>query len=149
MIAAPERCGRRGVVFDDVGDHLALSVGLLLGEAGHDVEVITQHLHAGPRAATHDLPWLMAQLEIARVRVTAQARVEAIAPGTVVAGSIWGGEQRTLEADTVVLCMRRRSDDTLHRALRDAGSRRTARRLPRPARRRRRDLRGADLGVQL
>jgi hypothetical protein len=58
----------------------------------------------------------------AGVRVSAQSYVEEIEPGQVRLASIWGaGESRTVAANTVVLCMLRRSQDELLGALAQRG----------------------------
>ena len=117
-IEHPESCGERVVIVDDNGDHLPLGLALLLAEAGRSVEVVSSRLFAGSRLiVTGDLPWLYPQMKEAGVRVASQEIADWIEPGSVAVSSIWGGGERIIPADTVVLSMMRRSEDTLVREL--------------------------------
>jgi len=53
----------------------------------------------------------------AGVTILGQSVVDRIETGSVDIRSVWGGAERSLEADTVILSMMRRSDDSLHRSL--------------------------------
>jgi hypothetical protein len=57
----------------------------------------------------------------AGVRVASQEIAERIEPDSVAVCSIWGGGERTIPADTVILSMMRRSDDALARELAASG----------------------------
>ena len=121
-IADPERCGRAVVIFDDNGDHLPLGLALLLAGTGRTVEIVTRHLFAGSQlTATGDLPFVLPRLSEAGVRVTAQAIVRRIGAESVTIAWLWGGIERSIVADTVILSMMRRSDDALAAALAERG----------------------------
>jgi len=117
-IADPEACGERVVIVDDNGDHLPLGLALMLAQHGRTVAVVSRHLFAGSQlTVTGDLPWLYPQLTEAGVTILGQSVVDRIETGSVDIRSVWGGAERSLEADTVILSMMRRSDDSLHRSL--------------------------------
>jgi 2,4-dienoyl-CoA reductase-like NADH-dependent reductase (Old Yellow Enzyme family)/thioredoxin reductase len=121
-IADPERCGRTVVIVDDNGDHLPLGLALLLAGTGREVEIVTRHLFAGSQlTATGDLAFVLPQLAEAGVRVTAQTSMRRIGAREVTVAGAWGGGERTIAADTVVLSMMRRSDDALAAALAQRG----------------------------
>ena len=121
-IRDPESCGRRVAIIDDNGDHLPLGLALLLAEMGRSVEVVSSRLFAGSRLiVTGDLPWLYPQMAEAGVAVAGQEIAVRIEPGSVAVASIWGGPERSIPADTVILSMMRKSDDALHRELAFAG----------------------------
>jgi 2,4-dienoyl-CoA reductase-like NADH-dependent reductase (Old Yellow Enzyme family) len=119
----PERLGSRVVILDDTGETPPLSLAQLLHEGGHEVEVVTAKLHAGSGTLmTLEFGWIYPQLKQAGVTITEQVLVTEIRPGELDVASIWGvGEPRTVAADSVVLWMERRSDDTLYEALEAAG----------------------------
>jgi 2,4-dienoyl-CoA reductase-like NADH-dependent reductase (Old Yellow Enzyme family) len=121
-IGDPERCGSTVVIVDDNGDHLPLGLALLLAAGGRSVEIVTRHLFAGSQlAATGDLGFVLPQLAEAGVRVTAQTSVRRIGARELTVAGVWGGGERTIAADTVVLSMMRRSDDALAAALAERG----------------------------
>jgi 2,4-dienoyl-CoA reductase-like NADH-dependent reductase (Old Yellow Enzyme family) len=115
--------GSEVVIVDDLGDTIALTLAILLAEDGRKVEIVTTQLHASPQTLlTMDFPWLYPRAMRAGVRVSAQSYVEEIESERVRLASIWGtGETRTVAANTVVLCMLRRSRDELHQALAQSG----------------------------
>jgi hypothetical protein len=112
--------GHRVVIVDDTGDIVPLGLALLLREGGHEVEVVTAKLHAGTQLLwTLEFPWVYPQLEQAGVRLSEQTLVTRIDDDAVSVASIWGeGGERAIDADSVVLVMERRSDDSLYEALR-------------------------------
>ena len=71
--------------------------------------------------ATADLPWLYPQLAGAGVELVPQVFVERADPDGATITPIWGGEQRRIPADTIVLSMMRRPDDALYAALKAHG----------------------------
>ena len=118
-----ERLGQRVVILDDTGEGLPLSLARWLRERGHEVEIVTGRLHAGSGTfMTLEFAFLYPQLKQSGVIISEQVLVTEIRPGELDLGSIWGiGTPRTVVADSVVLCMERRSDTTLFDALRAAG----------------------------
>jgi len=116
------RCGKRVVIVDEHGDHVAFGVALVLAEAGRSVELVTHQLFAGARVATTmDVPFVYPRLVAAGVQLTPQTFVERIDPGTVTVASMWGGDARAIPADTVILNMGRRAHAPLAGALDAAG----------------------------
>ena len=121
-IADPEACGQRVAIVDDVGDHLPLGLALLLADRGRAVTVLTRHLFVGSQlVTTADLPWLYPQLTEAGVELVSQVFPERAGSEGITAASVWGGEPREIAADTVILSMMRRSEDSLHAELAAAG----------------------------
>jgi 2,4-dienoyl-CoA reductase-like NADH-dependent reductase (Old Yellow Enzyme family) len=118
-----EVVGHRVVIVDDTGDIVPLGLALLLAGRGHEVEVVTAKLHAGSQLLwTLEFPWVYPQLGQAGVHLSEQTLVTRIDDGAVSVASIWGeSEERTIDADSVVLVMERRSDDALYESLRAAG----------------------------
>lgn len=115
-------CGRQVVIVDDNGDYLPLGLARLLAAAGRQVTVVTADSMLGRKLeATLDWPWIMPRVAAAGISLRASSTVERIAPGQVELRSTLAGEPQRIEADTVVLCMLRESDDTLYHALKDAG----------------------------
>lgn len=121
-IADPEGCGDRVVIFDDNGDHVPLSLALLLAEPGRSVEVVSSQLFAGSRlVVTGDLPWLLPKLASAGVPVTSQFSLDGMDADSVAVSSIWGGGPRRIPADTVILSMMRVAEDSLVAELAGSG----------------------------
>lgn len=121
-ITDPDSCGNRIVIFDDNGDHLPLSLALMLSARGRSVEVVSSQLFAGSRLiVTGDLPWLLPKLAAAGVPVTSQSVIDSMDAGSVTVSSVWGGEPRRVPADTVVLSMLKVAEDSLEAELADAG----------------------------
>jgi hypothetical protein len=120
-IAAPERCGRRVVIVDDHGTHLALGLAQLLARDGRAVEFVTAHPQPGIQTGvlgTVDFPWVYPRLVQAGVRFSVEATVAEIEPRAVQLAHLYGGWTREIpDVDTVVLCMGRRPEDALYRAL--------------------------------
>ena len=94
-----------------------------LAARGHKVEVVTAKLHAGSQLLwTLEFPWVYPQLGQAGVQLSEQTLVTRIDDGVVSVASIWGESgERTIDADSVILVMERRSDDALYESLRAAG----------------------------
>ncbi len=121
-IIDPESCGPSVVILEDNGDHLPLGLALLLAGTGRSVTVASRQFFAGSQIlATADLPWLYPQLREAGVELVSQVVAQSIKTDGVTLESIWGGDERELEADTVILSMMRQPEDSLYAALRTAG----------------------------
>ena len=120
-VAAPDRCGRRVMIVDDHGTHLALGLAQLLVEGGREVDFVTAHPQPGIQTGvfgTVDFPWIYPRLVRAGVRFVLEATVERIDPRSVSLAHIYGGWTRAIEdVDSVVLCMGRRAEDSLYFAL--------------------------------
>jgi hypothetical protein len=114
----PDLCGSSVVLVDEHGDHTALSLALLLAEAGRQVEIVTHQMFVGALVATTlDIPWMYPLLTAAGVRLTPQSFVERIDANEVTIADMWGAGSRTAAAETVVLNLGRRPDLGLYEAL--------------------------------
>jgi hypothetical protein len=114
--------GKRVVVMTDSGDYTPLGIATLLAERDHEVELVTPRSHIGDKLyAPSEAPWLIPRAVQAGVRVTASSYLSEIAPGAVTINSVYGGEGRRAEVDTVVLSLMRLQNDELSRALADSG----------------------------
>jgi 2,4-dienoyl-CoA reductase-like NADH-dependent reductase (Old Yellow Enzyme family) len=123
-IASPESCGERVVIVDDNGDYLPLGLAEHLLSLGRAVTVVTPNQAVGTRLgedATVDLAWVLPRILAAGVTTITSSFLERIEPDRVVLGGAWGIGTRDVAADTVVLCMKRLSDDALYRELRAEG----------------------------
>jgi hypothetical protein len=97
-IAAPERCGRRVVIVDDHGTHLALGLAQLLARDGRAVEFVTAHPQPGIQTGvlgTVDFPWVYPRLVQAGVRFSVEATVAEIEPRAVQLAHLYGGWTRS------------------------------------------------------
>ncbi len=121
-IAAPERCGASVVVVDDNGDHLPHGLALMLAQSGRKVQIVSSQLFAGAGlVVTNDLAWVYPKLVEAGVTINSGTYAAEIGASTIDVAGIWGDGQRTLDADTVVLCMTRSSNDELYHELTSDG----------------------------
>jgi uncharacterized FAD-dependent dehydrogenase len=71
---------------------------------------------------TADYAWIYPRLVQSGVAIRTQTFVESIEPGSVTVADAWTAETQPVAADTVVLVMTRRSDDSLYRSLENGGS---------------------------
>jgi 2,4-dienoyl-CoA reductase-like NADH-dependent reductase (Old Yellow Enzyme family) len=110
--------GRRVVVMDDVGDYIPLGVATFLAERGHEVELVTPRPYVGAKLyAANEAPTVIARAMRAGVRVSTSSYLSEVAAGFVTIQSVYGGNARVAEADSVVLSMMRLQNDDLSRAL--------------------------------
>lgn len=118
----PERCGARVVIVDDNGDYTALGLGRLLAGMGREVTVLTCDDMVGRKMEpTVELQWMMPRVAAAGVQWRTSVFVERIEVGAVLLRDAYGRPGARLDADTVVLCMGRRSEDGLYAALQGRG----------------------------
>jgi len=122
VLRDPAAIGHRVVICDDTGGIVPLGLAQLLVDRGHDVEIVTSKLHAGPEIiGTWELPWVLPPLLHAGVRITSQAYLDRVDATTATIASVWGEhEPRVVPADTIVLTQLRCSDNALHTELRGA-----------------------------
>jgi len=115
-VLAGANLGRRVVIGDWDGRHMAMSVAEALAERGHDIEIVTSAFYVGQDVDL--LTWHPAYARLQRhgVRMTALEDVVEIRPGAVVTRRVDHGT-RTIEADSVVLCSKGRAERGLYRAL--------------------------------
>lgn len=73
--------------------------------------------------ATLELPWIMPRVVQAGIALRTSRFVERISKGGVLLTSVFGEPDEMVAADTVVLCMLRRSEDGLYQQLRASGQR--------------------------
>ena len=125
-LAAPHHtCGERVVIVDDNGDHLPLGLAEHFATNGHCVTLVTAHPSVGHRLGTDstvDFAWVYPRVLAAGVRVVSFSYLDRIGRDHVTLSNVWTGTEETLAADTVILCMMRRSDDTLYRELAQDGA---------------------------
>jgi 2,4-dienoyl-CoA reductase-like NADH-dependent reductase (Old Yellow Enzyme family) len=118
-----ERCGARVIIVDDNGDYTPLGLAEHLVDRGHEVEVVSRHLHVGAATATtldmgHVYPRVLAK----RVTLTPQHVVGSVADGgEAVITRIWDQAERTERIDSLVLSMARIPVVKLYRDLRTRG----------------------------
>jgi pyruvate/2-oxoglutarate dehydrogenase complex dihydrolipoamide dehydrogenase (E3) component len=120
----PERCGAKVVIVDDNGDYTALGLARLLAGMGREVTVLTCDDMVGRKMEpTVELQWMMPRVAAAGVQWRTSVFVERIEVGAVQLRDAYGRPGARLDADTVVLCMGRRSEDGLYAALQGHGLR--------------------------
>jgi hypothetical protein len=122
-IRAPESCGPRVVIVDDLGTYLALGLAEQLALTRTEVTLISPHAQIGHRLGplmTADLGWAHPRLVAAGVEILTSSSIERIEPGRVAVTSD-GATAGELAADTVIVITRREPDDGLYCELRDAG----------------------------
>jgi 2,4-dienoyl-CoA reductase-like NADH-dependent reductase (Old Yellow Enzyme family) len=120
-VAETQACGERVLLLDEQGTHIALGLAELLVGSGRAVEFVTSHPQPGAHAGvlgTVDLPWIYPRLIAAGVSFTVEATIERIDRRSVELRHLYGGWTQTVEdLDCVVLCMGRRPEDDLFKAL--------------------------------
>jgi len=123
VLADPDRCGRRVVIVDDIGDHAALGVAELLGNAGREVHLVTMAPFVGHYVAQsfHAPGIYYPRLAAAGVELVPSTTVVEVTPDKVAVMEVWSGKAREIDADTVVVNMLRESRQRLYLELRDAG----------------------------
>lgn len=114
--------GRRVVVLDDDGHQSAPSAAELLADVGHAVQVVTTLHHLAIELGDTTRPPLMARLYGLGVQITPDTRPLGFAAGRLELTNVYADRRWSLEADTVVLAMGRRSEDSLYRALEARGT---------------------------
>jgi 2,4-dienoyl-CoA reductase-like NADH-dependent reductase (Old Yellow Enzyme family) len=120
-ISDPEMCGRKTLIVDDHGTHLALGLAELLAAGGREVELVTVHPQIGHDTtirSTVDFPTMYPRLIKAGVRCSPETTVERIDGRTVELAHTYGSWTRVSEdVDAIVLCQTRRADDAMHAEL--------------------------------
>jgi 2,4-dienoyl-CoA reductase-like NADH-dependent reductase (Old Yellow Enzyme family) len=116
QVLAGANLGRRVVIGDWEGRHMGMSVADLLSSRGHEVTVVTPAFFAGMDIDL--LTWrpIYERLQAAGVRFSALDEIVAIEGGSVEVARTDASHYR-LEADSVVLCTRGRSERPLYRDL--------------------------------
>jgi 2,4-dienoyl-CoA reductase-like NADH-dependent reductase (Old Yellow Enzyme family) len=115
-VLAGANLGRRVVIGDWDGRHMAMSVAEALAQRGHAVEIVTSAFYVGMDIDL--LTWRPAyeRLQKLGVRLTPLEEIIALRPGEMVTQRIDQSE-RTIEADSIVLCSKGRAERGLYRAL--------------------------------
>jgi 2,4-dienoyl-CoA reductase-like NADH-dependent reductase (Old Yellow Enzyme family)/thioredoxin reductase len=122
VLENPALVGKRVVVMEDRGDYTALGIATLLAERGHQVELVTPRSHIGANLyASVEAPWVVSRAVQAGVRVTASSYLSEVSPGSVTINSVYGGESRKAEVDSVVVALMRQQNDELTGALAQTG----------------------------
>jgi 2,4-dienoyl-CoA reductase-like NADH-dependent reductase (Old Yellow Enzyme family) len=120
-IVDPAACGRRVLIIDDLGTHLALGLAEMLSREGSEVEFVTAHPQAGIQTgvlSTVDYPSVYPRLLRSGVRFSTEATVERVDARAVLVGDVYGGWHRLVEdVDAVVLCQLRQPRTELHETL--------------------------------
>jgi len=117
-----EACGDRIVIVDDNGDYLPLGLARLLTAQGKVVTIVSADQMIGRSLeATLNLPWVYPRALREGVQMVVSNFVERIEPGKVVLKNVWSADASEILADTVILSMMRRSEETLYEQIRDHG----------------------------
>jgi 2,4-dienoyl-CoA reductase-like NADH-dependent reductase (Old Yellow Enzyme family) len=120
----PGDCGRRVLIFDEVGNYTALGLADLLSSTGHEVLLATPMpqigIQTGP-LGTADLPWIYPKLLAAGVEFAPEATIESLDAAGAELAHTYGTWQRRADADTVILISTRKAEDGLYRELQGAG----------------------------
>ena len=122
-ISDPASCGEHVVIVDGNGDYLALGLAERLAMAGRNVTIVTPHMSVGRKLgpeSTVDLAWVYPRVVEMGVDIIPSAHVDSIETDRVLLAD-GRGATRYVAADTVVLVLLRRSENTLSRALREGG----------------------------
>jgi len=105
----------RAVVFDPIGGAVGVGVAELLAATGRPTSIVTQDQIAGSQLAlTGDLAEANSRLQRAGVRRELRSLLREVADDHVLLEDRWTGEQRTVEAGSVVHCGHRLPDETLY-----------------------------------
>lgn len=117
-VADPDSCGRKTIIVDDHGAHLALGLAELLAADGREVELVTMHGQIGHDTGLRgsvDLPTMYPRLIKAGVRCSAETTIERIDGSTVELAHTVGAWTRTShDVDSIILCQTRTPEDALH-----------------------------------
>lgn len=96
---------QRVLIWDPIGNSVAVSVAELLRRVGRDVTFVTPDAIAGNLLSlTGDLAGSNVRLQQAAVQIERRQRVIRFEAGTVTTEHNFTGERRTLEADAVIDC---------------------------------------------
>ena len=122
VVTDVDRVGARVVLIDDVGGASALGLALMLAEAGRDVHIVTMAPFVGAEATTtYDAQaFYIPALAKAGAHFHASTTVVSIEDAAVNVADIYTRQAQTIEADSVVVNMLRRPEESLYRALRTA-----------------------------
>jgi 2,4-dienoyl-CoA reductase-like NADH-dependent reductase (Old Yellow Enzyme family)/thioredoxin reductase len=115
-VLAGATLGHRVLIGDWDGRNMAMSVAEALAQRGHDVEIVTSAFYVGIDADL--LTWRPAyeRLQKFGVRMTPMEEIVEIRPGSMITQRI-DRSHRTVEADSIVLCSKGQSENSLYRAL--------------------------------
>lgn len=117
-----ERCGQHVVIIDDNGDYLPLGLARHLRALGKTVTVVTWDDAIGRKMhATNELPFMLPKVISAGVEIITGTYVDAINGDTVDLVGRWTGKSSSLKADTIILSMLRRADESLFLDVKAAG----------------------------
>lgn len=120
-LADPASLGRSVLIADSTGTYLPLGLADRLARAGVAVEVVSyqnvvgEYLHSNLEAG-----WVLPRLRAQGVALSPQSWLQRIGPsGTATVYEVWGGVEREVAADTVVLALLRTPADALFQEIRD------------------------------
>ena len=122
MVEGKEVPGESVVVIDDDGYFMGPSLAEKLASEGHRVTIVTGLDDVAPMMHfTLELPNMYRRLNELGVTIEPRHHVTAVDAGKVTGEYVFDtqGEIRTWEADAVVLCTHRVTNDALYRALKD------------------------------
>jgi dimethylamine/trimethylamine dehydrogenase len=119
VVAGTKQIGRRVVVLENEDYFMGASIAQQLAGEGHDVHLVTPARGiAGFMELTLELPMLLRDLYRLGVHIHTYTMLDKIERGVCHAYNIWDPAQvQQLEADSVVLCTARISNDALYRHL--------------------------------
>jgi hypothetical protein len=117
----PKALGERVLIVDDSASYLPIGLAIVLAEAGVEIEIVTPHMFLGEETMkTMDLFHTFPVLHGRNVVQTAQHFVERIDGHDAHVYCVWGGGQRVVTADTIVLSAYKVPDDELYQGIRDS-----------------------------
>ena len=113
--------GERVIVLDDEGRQVGPSVAEFIARRGNQVHIVTTLQALAVEIGDTTRPPLLARLYSHGVKITPDTRPLEFAAGTLRLVNAYSRHEWSLEADTVVLAMGRRSNDTLYKTLSKLG----------------------------
>ncbi|MFG1250477.1 FAD-dependent oxidoreductase [Xanthobacter flavus] len=122
VFEAPEGFIGPVIVVEDDPHLSGTAAAEMLAARGHNVTIVTPHMHAGADLPVHHAPALYRRLAGLRIQVVPATFVTAIRPGRLDCEARFGGAERQIAHDgPVVLAMGNRADDALARAFAGSG----------------------------
>jgi 2,4-dienoyl-CoA reductase-like NADH-dependent reductase (Old Yellow Enzyme family) len=125
-VSRRSECGHKVLIFDELGNYIALGLADLFSSAGHSVQLATPipqiGIQTGP-TGTADYAWIIPRLVAAGVEFTPEATMQSADAGGADLAHTWGGWTRRADADTIVIVGARRAETDLYQQLRKEGRR--------------------------
>ncbi|RST57774.1 FAD-dependent oxidoreductase [Siminovitchia terrae] len=103
VLEGTDQISRKVVIADWKGDMPGIGVALYLAEKGHEVELVTNSVHAGFSLQQYVRDMLLGRLAMKGVMVTPQHKLLKAEPGKAIFENIYTAQKLEREADTLVL----------------------------------------------